>query len=180
MLWVDGELDEARAAEVEAFVRRDARVRAVIAGLREGGATLAADALQDAGARGADSVVDRVMAAVEAEAGPSRIAPVRLLRKPRTVIAVGVAAAVSLAAAVTLFIGSQRTSPLTQFTGGRATSALVGEGPSLADFPGAIIDVVDFGARSGTIFYVPSEGDTTTAVVWLMEDDTSPATGESP
>ena len=38
-------------------------------------------------------------------------------------------------------------------------------------FVGAVIDVVDFGARPGTIFYVPSEDESTTAVVWLTDDD---------
>jgi len=180
MLWVDGELDAPRAAEVEAFVRRDPRVRAVVAELQEGGALLASDALQGAAARGADSIVDRVMAIIAVEASPPRVSPARPLRKWRTTIAVGVAAAVSLAAAMVLVIGSERTSPLAPLARGRAAGALVPESPSFADFSGAIIDVVDFGARSGTIFYVPSEGDGTTAVVWLMEDDTSPSTGESP
>ena len=179
MLWVDGELEAPRAAEVEAFARHDPRVRAVVAGLREGGAVLASDALQGAAVRGADSIVDRVMAIIEVEASPSR-GQVRPLRKWRTAIGVGVAAAVGLAAAMVLVVGSKRPSLLTPLSQGRAAGALVAESPSFADFSGAIVDVVDFGARSGTIFYVPSEGDSTTAVVWLMEDDTSPPTGEGP
>ena len=179
MLWVDGELDEARAAEVEAFVRRDARVRAVVSALSEGGAMLAYGALEDAGARGADSIVDRVMATVEADAA-ERGDVVRLPRKRRMTLAVGVGAAISLAAAVLLFVGSQRAWRLSPLTDGRVTGALVAEGPTSPELPGAFIDVVDFGARSGTIFYVPSEGDSTTAVVWLTEDESSPPTGESP
>ena len=42
MLWVDGELDARRALEVEAFVRRDARARSIVIGLRLAGDLLAA------------------------------------------------------------------------------------------------------------------------------------------
>ena len=45
-------------------------------------------------------------------------------------------------------------------------------------FVGAVIDVVDFGARPGTIFYVPSGGKETTTVVWLTDDDESSETGD--
>ena len=47
-----------------------------------------------------------------------------------------------------------------------------------ATFDTASIEVVDFGARPGTIFYVPSEGESAMAVVWLTDDDSSPTSGE--
>ena len=44
---------------------------------------------------------------------------------------------------------------------------------------GRSIEVVDFGARPGAIFYVPSEGEGSLAVVWLTDDD-SPASSDAP
>jgi hypothetical protein len=38
---------------------------------------------------------------------------------------------------------------------------------------GASIAVVDFGARSGTVLYVPSDGEGALAVVWLSEEEYS-------
>ena len=74
-----------------------------------------------------------------------------------------------MAASVALWFSTQRSHGPT-----------AGESPAQpAVAHGAVIDVVDFGARPGTIFYVPSEDESTTAVVWLTEDDTSPTSGET-
>jgi len=68
---------------------------------------------------------------------------------------------------------------------GKKTSVKsAGSGGGIYVAVGTVIDVVDFGARPGTIFYVPSEDESTTAVVWLTEDDTgpddsSPSSGET-
>ncbi len=159
MLWVDGELDERRAAEVEAFVARDARARAVVASLRQAGDLLATTALARAKAKGGDSITDRVMAAIDGEASRPA-APVRSLVRTRLAVAV-----LAAAAGVALVLLPSRRS--------HGPEAVVGvaKAPTAV---GAFIDVVDFGARPGTIFYVPSEDESTTAVVWLTEDDTSP------
>jgi Ni,Fe-hydrogenase maturation factor len=37
--------------------------------------------------------------------------------------------------------------------------------------PGVSVDAIEFGAHTGTIFYVPTDTGTTT-VVWLTDDDT--------
>jgi anti-sigma factor RsiW len=164
MLFADGELDEGRAAEVAAIVASHPRARAVVAALRQASDVLASDALEHASV--ADSIVDGVMDAIDAE--PARVAPVRHLRPARTAIVAGL---VAMAAAVALVFYLPR--------GGHAPvgSAESPVQPVLAH--GAVIDVVDFGARPGTIFYVPSEDESTTAVVWLTEDDTSPSSGET-
>jgi anti-sigma factor RsiW len=165
MLWADGELDERRAAEIEAIVLSNPRARAIVAALQQGSEVLAFDALDGAQSRGADSIVDGVMAAINKEA--ARAAPVRHLRPWRTALAASVLAAAA-AAAVVMFL--PRASRVAIVPVERETQPA---------FSGAVIDVVDFGARAGTIFYVPSEDESTTAVVWLTEDDASPSSGET-
>ena len=160
MLWLDGELDDRRAAEVEAFVLRDARARAVVASLRQAGDVLATHALARAEAKGGDSIADRVMAAIDAEPSRPAVAPVRNLFRTRLAVAV-----LAAAAGVAFILLPSR--------GARHLEATSGT-PKVPTAIGAFIDVVDFGARPGTIFYVPSEDESTTAVVWLTEDDTSP------
>ena len=69
-------------------------------------------------------------------------------------------------------------SPVAQIASSSPVAALVGAAVG-GDARTASIEVVDFGARSGTIFYVPSEGESAMAVVWLTDDDTSPSNGET-
>jgi anti-sigma factor RsiW len=169
MLWVDGELDGGRAAEVAAHVQGDARARAVVAALRLGSDLIESDALRQAGSTGADGIADAVMENIEVEAsrrfsgGPPRIAP--LWRLP----AVSAASFALAAAAVwaLFFRAAPHVSPI--------VTAPVGSGEMVGDARTASIEVVDFGARPGTIFYVPSEGDSAMAVVWLTDDDSSPS-----
>jgi anti-sigma factor RsiW len=165
MLWADGELDPRRAAEVEALVLSNPRARAIIAGLRQGSEVLTFDALGRAQESGADSIVDGVMAALDKET--ARVAPVRHLRPWRTALAASVVAAAAAAAVVVFLPRAGRV------------AAVPGESAIEPAFSGAVIDVVDFGARPGTIFYVPSEDESATAVVWLTEDDASPSSGET-
>jgi len=163
MLYADGELDARRAAEIDAVLAADPRSRAIVAALRRASDALASDALDRADAAGADSIADGVMAAIEREAGVPRMGSVREIRRSRNV---GIGALVlAAAAAVAFFVG--RPHPTTVAVRSNDT---VHE-PS---FVGAVIDVVDFGARPGTIFYVPSEDESTTAVVWLTDDDVNP------
>ena len=177
MLWADGELDPRRAAEVEALVLTNPRARAIVAALRQGSEVLAFDALDRAQASGAGSIVDGVMAALDKEpaddeaaaASTARVAPVRHLRPWRTAVAASVFAAAAAAAVVVFLPRASRV----------AAPVGPGESETQATFSGAVIDVVDFGARPGTIFYVPSEDESATAVVWLTEDDASPSSGET-
>ena len=161
MLWVDGELDAERASEVEACVAADPRARAIVAGLRLGADVVSSDALDRAARGGADAIADSVMAAIDREDARPAVANVVPLPSRRTpMVLTGLLASAAAAAAVFFFPRAGVVAP-------------PGPGPQAA-FTGAVIDVVDFGARPGTIFYVPSEDESTTAVVWLTEDDTSP------
>ncbi len=170
MLWFDGEGDSRRAAEVEAFVAKNPRARAIVAALQKAASIVESDALARAGASGADSIADSVMAAIDAE--PARVVPLpvrasRARRFPFASIGVLVAAA---AAAVIVFFPHAKEGPL----GGETA-----KGPSAGTFSGVVVDIVDFGARAGTIFYEPSDDDSAVAVVWVTEDDTNPSSGES-
>jgi anti-sigma factor RsiW len=182
MLWVDGELDPRRAAEVAALVQRDPRSRAVVSALRLASEMIASQALDDAESRGADGIADSVMDAVEAvESAESRrfMTPRRPAPRWRAPAFSAAAMAFAAAAAWMVFIrGALVHSPLVN---GPAASSLVApraEEPGFADSASASIDVVDFGARPGMIFYVPSEGESAMAVVWLTDDD-SPSVGDS-
>jgi anti-sigma factor RsiW len=171
MLWVDGETDERRGAEVEAFVAKNPRARAVVVALRQAASMVASDALERAEARGADSIVDDVMAALDEDAPNAPVVPLRprgIRRIPRA--ALGFVAAAAAAALVALFPRAPEHSVAT----GATTT-----GPNVLAFSGAVVDIVDFGARAGTIFYVPSDDDSAMAVVWVTEDDTNPSGGES-
>jgi anti-sigma factor RsiW len=169
MLFTDGELDPARAAEVKAHVSANARARAIVAALKQESELVAAEALSAASA--ADSIADSVMAAIENEPSRPSLAPVRHLRRSRSVMVTGGFLAAAAAVAVALLFPHKAEKQARVDVGGEVIQN--------AGFTGAVIDVVDFGARPGTIFYVPSEDESTTAVVWLTEDDASPSSGET-
>ena len=179
MLWVDGELGGPRAEEIEALVQRDARLRAVVAALRQASQALGEDALRHAELHDADAIADNVMEAIEAAASRRLMAPVKRAPAWRAPAAVAIGIALAAAAAWTLVFPSE-LSPVakrapTAISSG-ATPAAVPEDERSA---GVWIDVVDFGERAGTIFYVPSEDESILPVVWLTEDDT-PSIGDSP
>ncbi len=71
MLYADGELDEARAAEVAARVAKSPELQNKLAALRLGGAMVAK--LADAGAGPAGSIADDVMRAIALEAGGAKV-----------------------------------------------------------------------------------------------------------
>ena len=71
MLYADGELDEARAREVEAYVLRDARSRAKVAGLDVVSAAVRAREAPSL----ADGIADAVMARVHEEGKNGAAAP---------------------------------------------------------------------------------------------------------
>jgi anti-sigma factor RsiW len=178
MLWVDGELDARRSAEVGLHVQGDPRARSIVAALRLSASLIESDALRHAGSSGADRIVGSVMDSIEAEAalgvrGRAKQAPVWRLR---TASAAGVALAMAAAWAM-FFRAPTPGSPVAQIASS-APSGLIGGADVDGDSKTASIEVVDFGARPGTIFYVPSEGESAMAVVWLTDDDSSPTSGD--
>jgi anti-sigma factor RsiW len=188
MLWVDGELDAERAREIADLVRRDARVRAIVTALRQGSQVIAEEALLHAELANVDSIADSVMDVIDAaDAAASRrfIAPRKRAPAWRGPAIAALGIALAAAASWTLIFPSE----LTQVA--KRTPATVSSGATAAaneeeSTGGISIDVVDFGARPGTIFYVPSEDESILPVVWLTEDDTpsneddTPSIGDSP
>ncbi len=179
MLWLDGELlDLERAEEIADLVRNDARVRGIVGALRQASLVIGEDALRHAELSDADSIADNVMEAIEAAASRRLIAPVKrgpAWRGP-AVVALGIAFAA--AAAWTIIFPSELT-PVAKRTPASSSSGaltLVEEEST----SGIWIDIVDFGGRPGTIFYVPSEDESILPVVWLTEDDTPPTEDDNP
>jgi len=177
MLWVDGELDAERAGEIADLVRRDPRVRAVVGALRQGSQAIAEDALRHAELAEADGIADDVMEAIDAAASRHLVAKVKRAPAWRAPAVAALSIALAAAAALTLIFPSELTpvSKRVPATISSGATAAVGE----VEERGVWIDVVDFGARPGTIFYVPSEDESILPVVWLTEDDT-PSIGDSP
>ncbi|WP_437732230.1 anti-sigma factor family protein [Sorangium sp. So ce1335] len=216
MLYVDGELDEARHRQVEAYVRHDPRCRAKVAGL-----VTAADMIRDGAlaSSAADSIADAVMAKIQAEpavAAKIQVAPVAAARadggaaaQPRAASSSGEATrspaplrgspandnargifaltAIAVAAAAALMVwgrmdaeapSASLPAPTVPEVLAPAPLATVSEPAALPSAegevqPGVEIATVDFGARMGTIFYVPREAvasGPTTTVVWLSDD----------
>jgi hypothetical protein len=71
-----------------------------------------------------------------------------------------------------------------EYVSGPETMTIKSVGTAMTDGVAAVapaaaeVDVVDFGARPGAIFYVPSDdGVTMTAVVWLADDEPGATSG---
>jgi len=230
MSWFDGELEEARSAEVAQWAQQDERARDKLAGLQAIGDLLREDAEADNRADGiASEVMDRVRAddgqqqstadvvpfPEPAEHDPERVElqDTKLPRRKagndnaRSIFAL---TAVAAAVALGLFFWGRNgpeTAPVAEqgspnsATEAVAATAAVAQGPTLADnsVPAAsntdleaddgalaaaeisAVEVaeVDFGAHSGSVFYVSTgagEADETTAVVWVTDD----VAGEGP
>jgi len=178
MLWVDGELDAARAAEIREFVEHDPRLSALVGALREGAEMVTEEALRHAELSDADSIADNVMEAIEAAASRHLIAPVKRAPAWRAPAAAAMAIALAAAAAWTVIFPRELT-PVAKRTPASISSGATAASAEETTIFGVSIDVVDFGARPGTIFYVPSEDESILTVVWLTEDDT-PSSGDSP
>lgn len=180
MLWVDGELEGRRAVEVAEHVHADSRARAIVAALRLGSELIESDALRHAKSSGADDIAEAVMENIEAVASlriSGRPARVPLWRLP-AITAAGLAFAAAAVWAV-FFRGAAPHLPVAEIASSSPVgSGLVASDTAAGDAQTASIDVVDFGARPGTIFYVPSEGESAMAVVWLTDDDSSPTSGD--
>ncbi|WP_437620754.1 anti-sigma factor family protein [Sorangium sp. So ce1151] len=205
MLYVDGELDEARHRQVEEYVLHDPRCRAKVAGL-----VTAADMIRDGAlaSSAADGIAGEVMAKIHAAPAASATsdsgaaarpiaapsgelprAPARLRQPPANDNARGIFAltALAVAAAAALMVWGRMgveapsaalptpspvevLAPPPVAPAHEPTAAPSAEGEVE---PGVEIAAVDFGARMGTIFYVPREAvasGPTTTVVWLSDD----------
>jgi anti-sigma factor RsiW len=163
MLLVDGELPPARDAQVRAWLAGDPASAAKVASLR-----LAGRAVREAAAARpspADAIADAVLARIGHEAPPG-LAP----RRARAVLGAGVGLAAAAAAALCV----QRGAPPEPMASLATTASA---DPATAEGGDTVVDEVDFGARSGTVFFVPAGTATTTAVVWVDED--GPSAGEA-
>ncbi|WP_437936106.1 anti-sigma factor family protein [Sorangium sp. So ce341] len=206
MLYVDGELDEARHRQVEEYLLHDPRCRAKVAGL-----VTAADMIRDSAlaSTAADGIADGVMAKILEEQGaaakvnggavvqplaasPSAAPPparARLQGSPANDNARGIfaltALAVAAAAAMMVWGRTDVEAPSAALTAPAPPAELAP--PSAAPThepvaapsaegeiePGVEVAAVDFGARMGSIFYVPREAAAsgpTTTVVWLSDE----------
>jgi anti-sigma factor RsiW len=174
MMFVDGELDPVRAAEVQAFVESDPDARATVEALGIAGEIVSESALERADRAGASDVADRLMHAIEADrAGVVDLGARRRGRLTRPWAFAGPAwATLAVAAAVAIWVNVPKihpdTGPMVMI--GSANKAIEKTAAVVAA-TSAEVDAVDFGARAGSIFYVPSDGVGTTAVVWLTDDD---------
>lgn len=193
MLFVDGELDAARRTDVQSRIETDPTARRKVAALRLTG-ELVRERPIDLGI--ADGIADAVMAKIAAEptSDPKPVVPLepsRAAKPPANDNArrIYYLAAVAVAAAAALMIWSKSDTrpiaglpvvpetarmPEAPLMPAPETTAQRGDEPS----PDGELDMgvevaaVDFGARQGTIFYVPNgaaEAHTTT-VVWLADD----------
>lgn len=184
MQYADGELDAGRVAEVEAWLASSDDGRAVVATFGELGAIVRGHADDTAQQAGADRMADDVMARID-EAPVSRERVVQLRPEQAGASWVGYAMAGLAAAAAVAFVmwrlAGPSVSPLVQNQpSARPSQAdpnlIVASAPiPAADLedrePGVSVDAIEFGAHTGTIFYVPTDTGTTT-VVWLTDDDT--------
>lgn len=224
MLYFDGELDEPRRSEVEAFLATDRGARArgqlgLMGAVAEHARRAALDGPAQGGAHPADGIADAVMARIAAGApsdvDPSNMdieAPAERARAPerprvnearaigrakggdeaagrpandnaRTIFALA-AVAVAAAAGLTIWARTEPTmpdayvassSPPAEELTAEAADPPLDDGPTEAPSaasdpdPGVEVAAVDFGARSGSIFYVPTEA-ATTAVVWVPDE----------
>lgn len=203
MLYVDGELDEARRLQVEHYLLHDPSCRAKVEGL-----TAVADVIRDsalASSAAADGIADVVMAKIGEERSsaaevtgnadvPPLAAPPPGARAPfqkapandnaRGIVALAALAAAA-AAAMMIWGRTEPEAPRAVTASPppaevAAPQAPPGDEPTVAAppaegeiGPGVEIAAVDFGARMGTVFYVPREATAsgpTTTVVWLSDD----------
>ena len=190
MQYADGELEEARAAEVRAWLEGSARGRAIVASIGEIGLQVREQAERTAAGAGADSIVGSVMARVDQDPaspadGPGaggRVLPIEAARRQPSFGAYAMAG-LALAAAAALVVWQladpagtpQGTSPSVLPLPSDSTLMVASAATPSPDTedrePGVSVDAIEFGAHSGTIFYVPTDTGTTT-VVWLTDDET--------
>lgn len=190
MLYVDGELDDDRVADVEAEIKRSQHARDVLISLGQAGALVRSVADARAQAAGADTIVDDVMARIAAETA-GNVVELRSRAKgavqetssasARTTVWYalgGLAAAAAVALVIWRIAGADLAPqahndlppPHTAETAGTEVASTGIPAPDYDPEPSVSVDAVDFGARTGTIFYVPADTGTTT-IVWLSDDE---------
>ncbi len=172
MALADGELEEPRLSEVEAYLDVQASAASEVARARELSARVSA-ALQ---ARPAIDLADDVMAAIDRQSAASRNAQLPAVRpsaRPPATAAVRGGTVVTLvlfAAAAAVMLWWQASSP------SRAPVAVASVAPPPATAPvsagdeGTSVSAVDFGSNHGVIFFVHGEHEESTPVVWIGEE----------
>jgi hypothetical protein len=170
----------------------EAEAESLQAGLAQVGDFVRAIARLDAAAHAAsaDGIADEVLRRLSAGALPAESgtgsASTALARRGslRWGWAAGAGGVLALAAGVLLFTWSGDHSPTPTVVGLESAApgpiaslpsmAVTSAGPRLSSRgepdPGVAIEMVDFGARSGTIFMVNSGEETPTPVVWLVDE----------
>ncbi len=181
MLYADGELDGDRVAEVEAELARSERARRVVASIRRAGDLVRAHADESAGQAGADGIAAAVLGRIEAVRLEDRQKTPAVARGPSSwwYAMGGLAAAAAVAMVVWRVVGAGLTAQVADgpapsdvppgVSGTEVASARL-PAPDCDPEPSVSVDAVDFGARTGTIFYVPADKGTTT-IVWLSDDE---------
>ncbi|MFO0762181.1 MAG: hypothetical protein U0359_37425 [Byssovorax sp.] len=201
MLYADGELPDERLAEVEAYLDRSAAARSKLAALDLGAAIVREQALAAAPTASlTDAIMAKIAAepAISPVAEP-RLATVHALPMRKVALptqtpanegsrAIFALAAVAFAAAAGLMVWGKmriapdpqahlRPMPVATAVAARPETPAPAKTAEVAaeadDTPGVEVASVHFGARSGSIFYVPKGADAsnaTTTVVWLNDD----------
>lgn len=180
MQYADGELEPARASQIDKWLAGDAQGRAAVATIQHLGALVCHHADLQAQQAGADGIVDAVMDKLQAEPPPNVVPLQRTRSVKRTVQYVGMGVGV-LAAAAALVLAVGRVLPEPKPITATAPSfsvppperLLVAEASRVDREvqPAVLVDAVDFGSLTGTVFYVPTDQGSTTTVVWLSDDE---------
>lgn len=171
MALADGELDEPRLSEVEAYLASHAREAEQVERARALHGHVA-DALRE---RPSIDLTDDVMAAIDRQSAAARNAQVPLVRPsarpPATAAARGgtVVTIALFAAAAAVVLWWQASSP------SRAPVTVASVAPQHAAPPtssdeGTSVSAVDFGSNHGAIFFVRGENESSTPVVWIGEE----------
>jgi len=186
MLLYDGELSVEEATRFQAQLRQaghDALADDLIAGLDQVGdvVRVLSEADVENHAHLADGIADDVLRQIEVVT-PAKRGPVGSPTAGSWGLAAGVTGALALAAGVLLFAWAS-AGPQGGVAENTAVQAPVGTdqlqvvGPVAHEVaadveadPGVAIEMVDFGAHSGTIFMVSAGGEAQTPVVWLVDE----------
>lgn len=186
MRYLDGDLDGEEAAAVERWMAESTEAQRLCSDLERVRVELRA--ISEERGRRADSIVEGVMARIDAAGG----AKMRVVRggggqgPDRRVLAFVPALGLALAAAAAVVayfrphpapiaaLRERPTAAVSQAPAAEAFSGASAAAVSSEPAAGASIESVDFGGQNGTIFMVAA-GQEVTPVVWL--DDGEPSSG---
>lgn len=184
MLHYDGELDPARAREVERLLASDPKARRLLADLERMGSLLReAEAAEPKRADLTSAILDRVFAPSAPDAEPKLTEHAALVPKtPRRALAWAFGS-VALAAALALVL-SREPAPLERAKApapARAAEPSVSgnKAPNLeseTSEESVAVETVDFGSSQGAIFLVPS-ATSPMLVVWTLDDEADKGRG---